>query len=107
MEIPILSSYFILELDLNATDEEIRKRYLKLIKRHTPEKDPDRFQEITSAYEQIKTPRARIRGKLFGALSVSDTEEALLSLRRARTPVRRRAGLKELLDDATSDEHRA
>jgi curved DNA-binding protein CbpA len=100
----MLSSYFILELDLNATDEEIRKRYLELIKRHTPEKDPDRFQEITSAYEQIKTPRARIRGKLFGPLSVSDAEESLLFLGRVRTPVRRRAGLKELLEDATSND---
>ncbi|MCK4619903.1 MAG: DnaJ domain-containing protein [Desulfobacterales bacterium] len=97
----MLSSYFIMGLDLDATDEEIRKRYLELIKRYTPEKDPNRFQEITSAYEQIKTPRARIRGKLFGPLSVSDAEEALLSLGRARTPVRRRAGLKELLDEAS------
>lgn len=95
----MLSNYFILGLDLNATDEEIRKRYLQLIKRYTPEKDPDRFQEITGAYEQIKTPRARILGKLFGPLSVSDAEESLLSLGRARAPVRRRAKLKELLDD--------
>jgi curved DNA-binding protein CbpA len=96
----MLSSYFILGLELNATDEEIRKRYLELIKQYTPEKDPDRFQDITNAYEQIKTPRARIRGKLFGPLSVSDAEEALFSLGRARIPVRRRARLKELLDDA-------
>ena len=100
----MLSNYFILGLELNATDEEIRKRYLELIKQYTPEKDPDRFQEITSAYEQIKTPRARIREKLFGALSVSDAEETLLSFGRARTPVRRRAGLKQLLDEATSND---
>ena len=62
----MLLNYFILGLELNATDEEIRKRYLDLIKQYTPEKDPDRFQEITVAYEQIKTPRSRIRGKLFG-----------------------------------------
>ncbi len=97
----MLSSYFILGLDLNTTDEEIRKRYLELIKLHTPEKDPDRFQEITSAYEQIKTHRSRILGKLFGPLSVSDAEESLLSFGRARTPVRRRARLKELLEDAS------
>ena len=96
----MLSSYFIMGLDLDVTDEEIRKRYLELIKQYTPEKDPNQFQKITSAYEQIKTPRARIRGKLFGTLSVSDAEEALLSLGRSRTPVRRRAGLKELLDEA-------
>ncbi len=96
----MLSNYFILGLDLSATDEEIRKRYLELIKCNTPEKDPDRFQKITGAYEQIKTQRSRIRGKLFGPLSVSDAEESLLSLGRARTPVRRRAGLKELLNHA-------
>ena len=97
----MLSSYFILELDLNANDEEIRKRYLKLIKGNTPEKNPDRFQEITNAYEQIKTHRSRIRGKLFGPLYVSDAKESLLFLGRTRTAVRRRAGLKELIDDAS------
>ena len=95
----MLSSYFILELDLNANDEEIRKRYLKLIKSNTPEKNPDRFQEITNAYEQIKTHRSRIRGKLFGPLYVSDAKESLLFLGRTRTAVRRRAGLKELIRD--------
>jgi len=49
----MLSSYFILGLGLDVADEEIRKRYLELIKQYTPEKDPNRFQEITSAYEQI------------------------------------------------------
>ena len=96
----MLSNYFILGLELNASDEEIRKRYLDLIKQYTPEKDPEQFQEISVAYEQIKTSRSRIRGKLFGPLSTSDAEEALLFLGRARTPVRRRAGLKELLADA-------
>ena len=95
----MLSSYFILELDLNANDEEIRKRYLKLIKSNTPEKNPDRFQKITNAYEQIKTHRSRIRGKLFGPLYVSDAKESLLFLGRTRTAVRRRAGLKELIRD--------
>jgi len=97
----MLSNYFILGLDPDASDEEIRKQYLKLIKRYTPEKNPERFREITAAYEQIKTPRSRIRTKLFGTLYVSDAEEALIFLGRTRRLARRRAGLKELLDDIT------
>lgn len=96
----MLSSYLALGLAPDAGDDEIRKRYLELIKRHTPEKDPDRFRELSSAYERIKTPRARIRSRLFGAMDGEQPGEALKPLVKSAKPARKRAGLKELIKDA-------
>ncbi|MCP4692255.1 MAG: J domain-containing protein [Desulfobacterales bacterium] len=95
----MLSCHLTLGLEIGASDQEIRKRYLELIKRHTPEKDPEQFRKITAAYEKIKTPRLRIHTKLFGAMDEKDLDAALLDLCRAGKPSRRRAGLRELLDD--------
>ncbi len=96
----MLTSHLTLGLDIGASDEEIRKRYLELIKLHTPEKDPDRFQKITRAYEKISSSRRRIRTKLFGTLDEKDPETVLLELCRAKKTGRRRVGLQELLAEA-------
>ncbi len=46
----------ILGVGHTATDVEIRRRYLELIKQHPPERDPERFREIHQAYEFAKDP---------------------------------------------------
>ena len=93
----MLASFFTLGLTPDATDKTIRKRYLELIKRHTPENDPERFQEITQAYESIKTPRARVYSVLYGNLNQKDPEAALTKLCQSHAPNRRIATLTELL----------
>ncbi len=45
-----------LGLSIKATQEEIRARYLELIKQFPPERDPQRFQEIQIAYQSAKDP---------------------------------------------------
>jgi curved DNA-binding protein CbpA len=92
----MLAYFLTLSLPLEASDEEIRKRYLELIKKHTPEKDPDQFQKITTAYEKIRSAHLRIRTRLFGVLDHADPEKSLLALSRARKPVKKRTGLDEL-----------
>jgi DnaJ-class molecular chaperone len=92
----MLAYFLTLNLPLAASDEEIRKRYLELIKIHSPEKDPTAFQNITIAYEKIKTVHTRIQTRLFGVLDHADPEQALLALSRARKPDKKRAGLDEL-----------
>lgn len=42
-----------LDLDKNATVEEIKKSYLKKVKEFPPERNPDKFIEIRKAYEDI------------------------------------------------------
>lgn len=45
--------YEILGIDENADEKTIKKAYFKLIKKYSPEKDPERFQEIRAAYERL------------------------------------------------------
>lgn len=97
----MLVDYLMLGLEPGAADDEIRKRYLELVKVHPPEHDPQRFQDITQAYERIKDQRSRIRQRLFGARESVDVEASLAYLMRAFTPKRRRAGLQELIKAAS------
>ena len=48
-----------------AADDAIKKAYLRQVREHPPERDPDRFQAIRAAYEAIKTHRDRLRHRLF------------------------------------------
>lgn len=48
--------YAILGVDSNATEQEVRQRYLTLIKLNPPETHPAEFREIHQAYESAKDP---------------------------------------------------
>jgi len=50
-----------LGLSINASQEQIRARYLKLIKQFPPEQEPQRFQEIQLAYRSAKDPLVHAR----------------------------------------------
>jgi DnaJ-class molecular chaperone len=102
----MLAYFLSLGLPLTASDEEIRKRYLELIKIHTPEKNPVQFQNITIAYEKIKSVHARIQTRLFGVLDHADPEKALMALSRARKPDKKRACLDELFEAEKNSEYR-
>jgi curved DNA-binding protein CbpA len=96
----MLVDYLRLGIPLDATDAQIRKAYLALIRAHPPEKDPARFQEIATAYEHIKDETARLQTALFGPLQITDSREALEALARAAIPGRRRIGLGALREAA-------
>ena len=93
----MLMHYLILKLHPDANDAQIRERYLELVKRYPPEKEPLRFQEISEAFEQLKDVRARVRSRILGPLEYRDSEQSLERLARASRPARRRSGLGELL----------
>lgn len=40
----------------DATEEEIRARYLELVKQYSPERDPEMFRKIQAAFDAIKDP---------------------------------------------------
>jgi curved DNA-binding protein CbpA len=94
----MLAHYLALGLKPDAGDEEIRKRYLSLIRRYTPEKDPERFQAVSAAYERIQHETARIHSDLFGPMETADARQTLLALIRAASPEKRRVGLQTLLE---------
>lgn len=94
----MLPYYYVLNVPPDASDEEIRDSYLRLVKKYTPERDSVKFQQITEAYEELQNRRRRILGSIFGGLKVNDPEEALLLLARSRKPNRRPVGLQTLFE---------
>jgi curved DNA-binding protein CbpA len=61
----MIDPYKVLELPQNADEETIRRRYLELVKRFPPERDPKKFAEVRAAYEALRDRDERLRKQLF------------------------------------------
>jgi curved DNA-binding protein CbpA len=82
----------ILGLTKDASESEIRQRYLELVREFSPERAPERFAAIHGAYSALRDPTARLESQLFRYGSESDSFDKLASdlrqrLRRVRLPV--------------------
>ncbi len=82
--------YEILSVGPETSDEQIRQRYLELVRQNPPDRSPQRFAEVRRAYEQLRDPVARLEKKLFST-TTSDTMAAIMAdvkqrLRRTRIP---------------------
>jgi curved DNA-binding protein CbpA len=60
-----MNPFLILRLPPDAGDAEIRRAYLEGIREFPPERDADRFQAISQAYEQIRDESKRLEYRLF------------------------------------------
>jgi curved DNA-binding protein CbpA len=60
-----MNPYLILRVSPRASDAEIRRAYLEGIRKFPPEREPERFQAISRAYEQIRDERSRLNYLLF------------------------------------------
>lgn len=87
--------YAVLGLPPDSDDEAIRRRYLELVRRFSPEHHPEQFAAIRNAYESLKDSVTRLRVRLFEA-GESDNLDAILEELACRTS-RRRVPLTELL----------
>jgi curved DNA-binding protein CbpA len=87
--------YAVLGLPPDCDDDAIRRRYLELVRRYSPEHHPERFAAIRSAYEALRDQTTRIRHRLFEA-GENENVDAILEELACRTS-RRRVPLKELL----------
>lgn len=59
--------YKVLDLPVSADEETIRRRYLELVRKHPPDRDPVKFAEIRAAYDALKDRDERLRKQLFEA----------------------------------------
>lgn len=57
--------YETLGLQPGASQAEIKKAYFKLVRQHSPEKDPEMFQKIREAYEQLQKGGGEEEGPQF------------------------------------------
>lgn len=59
------SAYAILNVAKGASEQEIKRAYVELVKRFDPEKHTDRFMVIQRAYERLRDPRTRAKEDVF------------------------------------------
>ena len=59
-----------------ASDEEIRAAYLRKLREYPPDRNPDEFELVRDAYEQLRDRRRRVEHTLFSC----DPEAPLESL---------------------------
>lgn len=78
----------VLGLTSDATEEEIRQRYLALVRQHPPDRDPERFAEIRAAYDQLRDPITNLQQRLFST-TPHETFESLADQLRAEVRVLR------------------
>jgi curved DNA-binding protein CbpA len=87
--------HIVLGLPADADDEAIRRRYLELVRRFTPEHHPEKFAAIRAAYEWLRDRNARVRYRLLEA-GRKETIESIVEEIACRSS-RRRVSLKTLL----------
>jgi curved DNA-binding protein CbpA len=84
--------YRVLELTPDASESEIRRRYLELVRAFPPDRAPERFAAIHAAYAALRDPASRLSEQLFGlepknASFESITADLHARLRELRVPV--------------------
>lgn len=79
----------VLGLPPGAGDDEVRAAYLRKVKEHPPDRDPEEFERIRDAYQMLQGPRQRALRLLLDA----DPRLPLASLLDGRDATRRHVGL--------------
>lgn len=59
------NSYTILNVRKGASDEEIKKAYISLVKKYDPETHTEQFMVIKDAYERLRDPKKRAQEDLY------------------------------------------
>lgn len=56
--------YAALGVTREATPDEVKQAYFKLVRQHSPERDPEAFKAIRAAYERVNTPDKRVEADM-------------------------------------------
>src|SRR6266700_3068786 len=62
---PVRDPYGVLGLDRHASEAEIKRAYFQLVRHFPPEREPEKFRDIRTAYEQLRDAESRARIALF------------------------------------------
>ncbi len=70
----MMDPYLVLGIPADADDAAVHRAYLEGIKRAPPERDPQRFEALRTAYEALRTRRDRLAYELFDASPPTSAE---------------------------------
>ena len=90
----VANPYEVLGIEGTCDDEEVRRRYLALVRCYSPEREPEAFQRIRKAYETVSDEKARLRFLLFEPSQGESLEEWMEEIRCHETE--KRWGLDEI-----------
>ena len=82
--------FTVLGVGEDVGDDEVKRRYLALVRAFPPDRDPERFQLYRAAYEALRDERKRLEVKLLQNNSAAVSRMKLLCLEPA-TPALFRA----------------
>ena len=102
----IIDPFTVLGVGEEVGDDEVKHRYLALVRTFPPDRDPERFQLYRAAYEALSDERKRLEVKLLQTNSAAVSRMKLLCLEPA-APASFRATKKTvaaLLTDGISRE---
>jgi curved DNA-binding protein CbpA len=94
----MLTHYLVLGVKPPSSHEEIRRKYLSLIRVFTPESAPNDFVRINQAYESLKSERHRVNMRIFGCHDTVDWEAELKNLAQSLKIKKRSPTLSELIE---------
>ncbi len=86
--------FAVLGIPETADDATVHKAYLHQVRAYPPDRDPQRFQAIRTAFETLRTQRDRLRYRLFNVeqptlsqLLCDDVDHTTQPLVAARPPL--------------------
>ncbi len=62
---PPRDPYVVLGVERTSDEAAIKRAYFRLVREYPPEREPEKFQELRAAYDQVKTAEARSQTDLF------------------------------------------
>jgi len=62
---PPQDPYTVLGVDRTSDEAAIKRAYFRLVREYPPEREPEKFQELRVAYDQVRTAEARSQTDLF------------------------------------------
>ena len=77
--------FAVLGVPPTASDDDVRARYLELVRQYSPESDPEKFQQIHRAYQAASDPLLVARS-LLHATSEIETWQSVLDQQASDPP---------------------